>query len=155
MFNQSHTVYIAPYQPLVINGWRVDTQTHIPVHKPEQCRRLHACAWFNNQNNNVGKIITFEVLILCMQLSFMYKLRHTVVCHAAKKVTRNTCVIYAYQNLTDFYLSYLTSGFLPNLHILCSTYTSPYILLITPAVHEIFVLENHPIFFVFFFFVPK
>ena len=48
--------------------------------------------------------------------------------------------------------------FLPNLHILMSSYTVPYISNlkgIAPAVPEIRVPETHRIFFVFFFFTPN
>ena len=78
-----------------------------------------------------------------------------------KYVRAHQCVIYAIGQVADFQpiiTQKLRHLFLPNLHILMSSYTVPYIpnlKEIALAVPEIRVPETRQIFFIFFFFAPN
>ena len=90
-----------------------------------------------------------------VDFSCCFKIKTHSRVSAAKKYTRAyQCVIYVTGQVADFSQK-LWHLFLPNLHILMSSYTVPYIpnlKEIAPAVPEIRVPETFRIFFVFFFY---
>ena len=93
----------------------------------------------------------------------MYKSRHTVVCQWPKnqeKICTGTPVCYLHDRSSSRFQPMITQKlwhlFLPNLHILVSSYTVPYIpnlKEIAPAVPKIRVPETCRIFFIFFLFL--
>ena len=95
-----------------------------------------------------------KLVIISLYVTCMYVSRHTscvssqesrIVCYLQEPLTSHFQLLVSLKPL---------GWFLSNSHILCPPYTRPYIpnlKEIGPAVHEICIPENCPIFFTFFF----
>ena len=92
------------------------------------------------------KVDRFEGFVIRSKI-YEFMINYTGTCKSRVTLTRTKT-----RRFLPLVTQKLLCLFIPNLYILCPTYTLPYIpnlTVIAPETLEIYALENHPVFFVF------